>query len=277
MITTNDQLLTALANTSSSFILNKTSLANTAAGLFFSLWRATGQPGQGGIPTVSANCNSSTVGGIEFTQQTLPNTSYGAWANIMCANSGASVEIHDRLIHMGGLNATLTTAQTVNLSLNGVVTDNMVQRIGEANFSDVAWWAEWYADTGATASNATVNVTYNDGTTGNLTAISVGGTVRTSRMIPLNQLIPATDSGKYIRAVNNVTLNASTAAAGNFGFTATRPRMILSTNVANKTEIYNWADLGLPEILNGSCLFPLQLAVTTTTGVVIGGGKIAHG
>lgn len=77
--------------------------------------------------------------------------------------------------------------------------------------------------------------------------------------------------------VTGVTLSASTAAAGNFGVTATRPRMTLPLNVANKTEQFDWAQLGLPEIYNSSCLFPIELCSTTTTGIVRGGAKIAHG
>jgi hypothetical protein len=96
-------------------------------------------------------------------------------------------------------------------------------------------------------------------------------------MIPLNNLVPAADSGKFIRDINTVTLSASTAAAGSFGFTATRPRMVMPLNIANKTEVFDWAQLGFPEIPNSSCLFPIQLCSTTTTGTVRGGGKIAHG
>lgn len=276
-ITTNDALLSALGNNSSRFIIDKASIANAVAGQYFSLWRATGQPGQGAIPTAAATCNNALTGAMNFTQQTSPATSYGGWANATCSNSAVTIEVHDRLMQMGGLNATLTTAQTVSLNLNGVTADNMVARIGDANFSDVQWWAEWYTDTGATASNATVAVTYNDGTTGNLTTFAAGGTVRASRMIPLNNLIPAASAGKFIRSIDTVTLSASTATAGNFGFTATRPRMTMPLPLANKMEIFNWADLGFPEIFNSSCLFPIELCSTTTTGTVRGGGKIAHG
>jgi len=136
---------------------------------------------------------------------------------------------------------------------------------------------EWYTDTGATASNATINVTYNDGTSGNLTIVAIGGTLRASRLISLNGLIPSADSGKFIRDINTVILSASTATAGNFGFTATRPRMTMPLNIANKTEIFDWAQLGFPEIKNSACLSIIQLCSTTTTGTVRGGSKIAHG
>ena len=276
-ITTRDQLISALGNNSSRFIIDKASLSNAAAGQYFSLWRATGQPGQGAIPTAAATCNNALTGAMNFSQQVDPATSYGAWANAVCSNSAVTIEVHDRLMHMGGLNATLLTAQTVALNLNGVTADNMVKRIGDANFSDVQWWLEWYADTGATASNATIAVTYSDGTTGNLTVVAVGGTVRASRMIPLNNLIPAAAAGKYIRSIDSVTLSASTATAGNFGFTASRPRMTMPLLLANKMETFDWAALGFPEIFNSSCLWPIELCSTTTTGTVRGGGKIAHG
>jgi hypothetical protein len=74
-----------------------------------------------------------------------------------------------------------------------------------------------------------------------------------------------------------VTLSATTGTAGSFGVTATRPRMTMPLLLANKMEVFDWAQLGLPEIFNSSCLFPIQLASTTTTGTVRGGGKISHG
>ena len=276
-ITTRDQLIDAMGNNSSRLVIDKANIANALAGAYFSLWRATGQPGQGAIPTAAATCNNAPTGAMTCTQQTSPATSYGAWSNAVCSNNAVTIEVHDRLMHMGGLVGNVTTAQTVNLNLNGVTADNMVERKGDANFSDVQWWAEWYTDTGATASNATVAVTYNDGTTGSLTTFAAGGTVRAGRMIPLNNLIPAAAAGKFIRSIDTVTLSASTGTAGSFGFTATRPRMTMPLLLANKMEAFDWAQLGLPEIFNSSCLSLIELCSTTSTGTVRGGGKIAHG
>jgi hypothetical protein len=278
MITTVDQLLDAMANNSTRLIIDKASLSNAVAGQFQSLWRATGQPGQGAIPTTAATCDNTLLGAINFTQQTAPATSYLSILEALCSNNSTTLEIHDRLMHMGGLNGTLLTSQTVNLDLNAnLANDNLTARIGDSNFSDVQWWLEWYADTGATASNATINVTYNDGTSNNLTNVAVGGTLRASRMIPLNGLIPSADSGKYIRDINTVILSASTATAGNFGFTATRYRGAIYQPIANARFTSEWTGLGLPEIYNESCLFPVQIASTTTTGTVRATGKISHG
>ena len=278
MIENIDNLVKALGNNSSRIVLDKASIASQTANSYCSLWRATGQPGQGAIPTVVATCNNTTVGTIGFNQQTSPSTSYGAYLEIATGNAAMTMELHDRLANMGGLNGTLTTAQSVNLDLSTLLsTDNINVRKGDDNYSDVQWWLEWYTATGATAVTATIAVTYNDGTTGNLSALSLAATRPASHMISLNSLIPSAQSGKFIRGIVSVTLSATSGTAGNFGVTATRPRMTLSAPIANYKFIADWAQLGLPEIYNSSAIFPIVLTPTTSTGTVRGGGKIAHG
>lgn len=278
MIENIDNLVKALGNNSSRIVLDKASIASQTANSYCSLWRATGQPGQGAIPTVVATCNNTTVGTIGFNQQISPSTSYGAYLEIATGNAAMTMELHDRLANMGGLNGTLTTAQSVNLDLNTLLaTDNIDTRKGDANYSDVQWWLEWYTATGGTAVTATIVVTYNDGTTGNLSVLSLAATRPASHMIPLNSLIPSAQSGKFIRGIVSVTLSATTGTAGNFGVTVTRPRMTLSSPFANFKFIADWAQLGLPEIYNSSAIFPIVLTSTTSTGTVRGGGKIAHG
>ena len=278
MIENIDNLVKALGNNSSRIVLDKASIASQTANSYCSLWRATGQPGQGAIPTVVATCNNTTVGTISFNQQMSPSTSYGAYLEIATGNAAMTMELHDRLASMGGLNGTLTTAQSVNLDLNTLLaTNNIDTRKGDANYSDVQWWLEWYTATGATAVTATIAVTYNDGTTGNLSALSLASSRPASHMISINSLIPSAQSGKFIRGIVSVTLSATTGTAGNFGVTVTRPRMTLSSPIANFKFIADWAQLGLPEIYNSSAIFPIVLTSTTSTGTVRGGGKIAHG
>lgn len=277
-ITTRDQLIDAMANNSSRIIIDKASIASQTANSFSSLWRATGQPGQGAVPTTAAVCNNTLLGSIGFAQQTDPATSYLAIMENMCSNAGGTLEIHDRLMHMGGLSGTVATAQTVNLDLNAnLATANLDARKGDANFSDVQWWLEWYTATGSTVVTATVAVTYNDGTTGNLTAQSLAATRPASHMIPLNSLIPAAAAGKYIRDVDTVTLSATSGAAGNFGVTATRYRAANYMPVLNARFTADWAALGLPEIPNSSCLFGILANATTSTGAIRATGKIIHG
>lgn len=275
-ITTRDQLIDGLGNNSNRIVIDKASIGAVTAGNYVSLWRATGQPGQGAVPAAAAVCNNALTGAIGFTQQTAPATSYGAYLEAATGNSAMTLEIHDRLMHMGGLNGTLTTAQTVGIDFSALSSDNLAERIGDNNYSDIQWWLEWYTATGSTAVTATINVTYNDGTTGSLSA-SLAATRPASFMLPLNGLIPSAAAGKFIRGITSVQLSATSGTAGSFGVTATRPRMTIGCPIANFKFVANWADLGLPEIYNSSCLFPIVLTSTTTSGTVRGGGKIAHG
>ena len=277
-ITTRDQLINAMCNNSSRLVIDKASLSNTVAGQFHSLWRATGQPGQAAVPAAAAVCTDALTGALQFAQQVDPATSYLAILEGLCSNSSSTLEIHDRLMHMGGMSGTVTTAQTANVDVDAnLATSNLNRRKGDANYSDIQWWLEWYTDTGSTAVTATVNVTYNDGSSGNLTGISLAATRRASFMVPLNGSIPSADSGKYIRDVNTVTLSATTGSAGSFGVTATRYRAALYKPVANARFTADWAGLGLPEIPNSSCLMLIQIAGTTSTGTVRATGKITHG
>lgn len=269
-ISTRDQLIDAMGNNSSRIVIDKASLANTAAGQFFSLWTATGVPGAGAAPSTAAVPTSATTGAIGFANQTAPATSYISWLAPQGSNNATNLEIHDRLAHMGGLSGIVTTAQG---ALSLVTTDPGAARRGDANYADVQWWLEVYTALGATGVNATVNVTYDDASTGNLAAIALGATPRQGRLYPLVSAV----AGRFIRAVNSVTLSATTGTAGNFGITATRPRTSVSLPLANKTEVFDWAQLGLPNVPNDSCLMMLMLCSTTTTGTVRGQGKISHG
>lgn len=275
-ITTRDQLIDALANNSSRVIIDKANIANQTVGGWTSMWRSTGQPAQGAIPTSAAVCTSALLGAMGFANQTSPVESY---LGHLFLNSSAGLmgwEVHDRLAHMGGLVLNVTTSQTVT----GMDLDTLApaaDRLGAADYSDCQWWLEVYSDGGATASNATINVTYDDASTGNLNVQAVGGTLRASRAIPLTPLIPTAQQGKFIRGINSVILSASTTVAGNFGFTATRVRAPAPTTAANRTEVFDWAQLGLPSIPNDSCLTLMVLASAAGIGTLRGGGKIAHG
>lgn len=268
-IATRDQLINAMGNASTRVRVDKASVANTTAGGYHSLWRATGVPGQAAIPAAAAICTAALLGAMGFTNPVSPARTYVGNFRMACANSATDIEIHDRLAHMGGLNGTLTAAQTVNVDASDPLLTN---RIGEADYSDVQWFLEWYSDTGATGVNATCAVTYDDGSVGNV-VVALAATMRASRMLPI---LPAV-AGRWIKSVQSVTLSATTGTAGSFGVTATRFRAFVGCNVANKTELYDWAALGLPQVPDDACLMLVCLPSTTTTGAIRGGGKLIQG
>ena len=275
-IDTRDALISGLGNNNDRFLINKSSLSTQVVGQYCSLWKAGTIPAAGSNPTTAAMCTKALTGAIGFTNQTGPATSYLAYLAMMFGTANTNLEIHDRLAHMGGLSATVLTAQTIGIDMTTINAGGAMpsDRMGAADYSDVMWWMEWYTTTGATASNATVNVTYSDGSTGNLTAFSVGGTaVAASQCRPLLPVTP----GLFIRGLNNVTLSASTGTAGNFGFTATRQRCAISGETANRMYAFDWAQLGLPGVPNDSCLACMLLSTATSTGTIIGQGKIVHG
>ena len=277
-ITTRDQLIDAMANGASRIVLDKANLANQVAGRMCSLWTVTGQPAAGANPTAAALCTNATTGAVQFAQQTDPVTSYIGQIAVNGSNSAMSWEIHDRLAAMGGLVLNSTALQPASGTL--IELDTLApsaDRIGDPSYGDVQVWLEVYADGGATASNATINVTFDDDTSGNLSTQAVGGTIRRGHMFSIDALRTGAQQGKNIKRVNTVQLSASTGTAGNFGFTFTRPRAYVPTNIANKSEIYDWAQLGLPGVPNGSCLFFTVIPSTTSSGTLRGGGKIIHG
>lgn len=270
-----NEIAHAQATNNSRFVLNKASLASQVAGTWCSLWRATGQPAQAAIPGAAAVCTSATLGAIGFANQTAPVESYLSWLTINNSNANSNHAFHDRLAHMGGLVLNVTTAQSTP-GMDLLTLGLPAARLGDANYSDCIWWLEMYTAGGATASNLTINVTYGDGTTGNLNTIAVGGTLAASRAFPLTPLIPTAQQGKMIRGINSATPSASTGTAGNFGFTVTRHRTEAGTVVANKAEVFKWDQLGLSEIPNDSCVFLMALCTTTSSGNVGGNGKIIH-
>ena len=269
-IDTRDGIVAALGGNNDRFLIDKASLANTVAGQLFCLWTATGLPAAGAAPTAAAVCTKALTGAIGFANQTAPATSYIDWMWMAFGNATTSVEIHDRLAHMGGLSGRVTTAQG---ALDLTTTNPGADRIGAPDYSDVQWWLEVYTAMGATAASATVAVTYNDGTTGNLTAFTLGATPRQGRLYPLLSAV----GGKFIRAVTGVTLSADTGTVGNFGITATRGRTIITSLVANNPVEKDWAQLGHSAVPNDSCLQMIMLCSTTSTGTVRGAGKITHG
>lgn len=272
-LTDPNQLIPALP-AASSYELQafKNSLGNAVSGQDFSIWRPTGVPGQGGIPTAAADCDHTTVGGWfpGLAQQTAPTYNYMATLEVgNGANNGQLLEIYDRLRHMGGLNGTLTTAQTVNLSVTGT-SANMVERRGASDYREVQWWLEWYADTGATSVNVTVAVTYDDASTGNIVLTGIGTTVRIGRMIAIQSAVP----GRWIRSVDSVTLSATTGAAGNFGVTATKFLFAGSNDVTSRMNKYDWADLPVTVIPSSACGFGIATVAGTATGTVRARGRV---
>jgi len=274
-IETVDSIIQALGSNFTRFIIDKGGLTNQTTGRNGSLWRVTSIPAQGSIPSTAEITTTATLGSIPFTNQIAPSKAYLGFADYSAQIAGMALIFCDRLAHQGGLVLNTTASQTTNLPLNLATLGVAADRIGATNFSEIQWYLEVYTDGGATASNATINVTYDDDSTGDLNVQAVGGTLRLGNAIALNPLKPVND--KYIKGINSVVLSASTGTAGSFGFTAVRELANVSNDVSYKRENFDWARLGFPVIPNDACLVPMIICLSASTGVIKSTGKIIYG
>jgi hypothetical protein len=254
-ITTQDQLVAARANTAlwPPVGVQKITIAGQVAGTIASLWRSVGPlPTQPVIPAAPALCNNGTAGALAMPAVVGSNTLYLDELNLSCTIAG-SIDVMDRVLHSGGLNGTLTTAQAV-------ATPNLPPR---APAIMCEWFLECYIATGATTVAATVNVDYSDGTLGQNIAVTLPVSWQAGRLLPI---IPAI--GKYIARINNITLSGTTGIAGNFGVTAARRLGVMANIIAaNLSDVRPYLLRG---IASDACVSLHVNASTTSTGDVRG-------
>jgi hypothetical protein len=217
-----------------------------------SLWRYEGQPGGGAVPTTVEAPTNATAGALPFTN---PGSGRQAWMTQAWAiphiqratthNYGTLI-LYDRLLHIGGLSGTTTTAQTVG----GTITRNTT---GAGNFA----MAEIYTAIGSTARTITMNYTNQSNTSGQIsTAVNFGGTgfLEATRAI----LMPLQSGDTGIRAIANVTIGGgTTGTAGDFGITICKPLAYMTFNW--QAPIAGWRDFTtglptMPEIEANACL-----------------------
>ncbi len=259
-ITTESGLIAARAAARPQTIYKATLTA--VAAFIYSTWRSTGPfPLQGAIPGAAAICTKALQGAlVNFTNPTSPAKTYLDVLDVGSTVAGAHV-IYDRLAHMGGLSGTVTTAQTVNLTLP---TDpNRCDQAG----AGVEWYLEWYTATGSTAVTATITYTDQNGNTGNTTTLSLPASVPVGRcyLIGSNGLAAGDTS---IKSIQSVQLSATTGTAGSFGVTARRriaSMVTLSAGVAEPKQ----QSLLIP-IPDDACLEIVNECTTTSTGNITG-------
>lgn len=253
-ITTESGLIAARASGGPAQFI-KSSMANTAAGQLFSLYRTAGsKPAQPAIPGAAAVCTNATAGAIELPFTVSDGNSLYCDSVAMQLGTAGQLRLVDRIIHHGGLNGTTLGVQSINTpALPGGV-----------DAAKCRWFAEWYADTGATASNATFAVTHTDATTANI-VIAIGGTVRAGRKIGLVSPV-----GKPIASIQQLTsLSASTGTAGNFGVTCQQLTGIRIGLLAGNTGIeYESLMRVMPRA--DACLAAEILCTTTSSGALEG-------
>ena len=260
-----DDLAAGIADPACRAPINKASIANQLSTGFCSMWRATGTPAQAAIPGAAAIPTKATLGALRtWTNPASGRHRYLAAGTITMSVLGASVFFVDRIAHMGGLNGTLTTAQTV-----GISADSLRGTRAAADLSNVQWWLEIYTDIGTTATTGTITyVSDTDASTQTITGFAIGGASpanRAGRMFLIQPL-----AGHPIRSITSFQQVATTAVAGNYGFVATVPLASAVCPLASMAVQLDWMALPIARLHQDTCIAMIVQCLTTSSGTIVG-------
>lgn len=215
--------------------------------VYGSMWTRGGSP-QGVAPTAPATCHNGLAGCFS-----LPPRGAGQEralvGGVIRSEFGMDFLVVDRLRHMGGLVANITTAQTVGLSVDASDFD-LVARIGNASFDNVLWFLEVNTGVGATGANATLNVTYADNSTGDI-VLAVPANIGQCRALLIP---PLSNTAGNIKAINTMTLSISTGTAGNVGFFCCVEHAVFPQDETAAQNVFGPEHTGCAPISDNACL-----------------------
>lgn len=241
--------------------------AATVAGRMSTLWAYNGSPSGGAVPGAVAAPDRTLAGSLK---QANPGGGrqlwcVGAWANTIVAGT---LTIYDRLLHIGGLSGTVTTAQNVGGSLT---------RYATTTSPGNEIWIEINTAIGGTGTTITASYTDQDGNTGQTTpAASIGGTGlnEAQRLIKL----PLASGDNGVRAVASVTLAGTTGTAGNFGVVVARPLIVIPISGPGVAYVRDLIaqQPGPQEILTDACLAMAWHANGVTAPTINGGMQLVE-
>lgn len=229
--------------------VNNFKIVTGLPGLTLSSWTAQNLPGV--APTTAAVPTRTTTGALGQVDSSGTQRLVGAELNW----SSGLIWLVDRLSHQGGLDATVTSAQTTNLPTAALTRYT----------SGVGVYAalEIYTQIGATSTTVSISYTNTAGTAGQVSPlISFGnGNYREAQRFMIVPLV-AGDLG--VKSVESVTVTATTGTAGNFGVTLFKPLypMIVPSASSTYPPGTPWNPIlsvgwNLPAIANDACLMTL--------------------
>lgn len=227
-------------------------------GRWVSSWLLEGQPSHGAVPGAAAACDNTTPGGF---MQTAPGGGRQKFlTNFLqyCAQN-ATFLLYDRLLHAGGFDSTVTTANTVGGTLTRHTT-------GEYN----QIWIEIYQTLGATSTTISASYTNQAGVSGRTTAAAIfGGSGSNIRDFGRSFPLPLQEGDYGVRSVESVTIAASTGTAGSYGVAIVRPLMMSGVN-ASRATARTFLDGPVPDV-STSCLAMMVMAGIATSPTYLGG------
>lgn len=254
------------------FIYKMFTIANVsdswAIGFMYSAWKYDGYPAGGSNPGAVAVPTNATNGAMAIANPGGGRQKWLTGAAMVSNNPGAQpiIFVYDRLLHIGGLSGTVTTAQNVQ-SGSGVSLTRNTGGVGNQI------WVEIYTAVGTTIRTITASYTNSSGTSGRTTtAQTFGGTAGTigndaNLIIPLP--LQAGDVG--VQSVETVTIGAgSTGTVGDFGVNIVKPVAIFPQGSGGAYRNFVNGMPGLPAIPTDACLALAFLANSTTEAQMFG-------
>jgi len=175
--------------------------------------------------------------------------------------AAASMMVVDLLNVSGGLNATLTTAQTTNLPTAALTRYTS----GEGVMAGIVV----YSIIGTTQTTVTISYTNSAGVSGRIsTATTIGGGFyrETGVLLP----IPLQGSDKGFRSIESVTCAGSTGTAGSFGVCMFKPLAMISLESATGAMPLDSVSTGC--IINSLCEIHPDACLTFSAVTVVNFG-----
>jgi hypothetical protein len=181
--------------------------------------------------------------------------------------SGVALMLVDILNISGGLNASLTTAQTTNLPTAALTRYTSGEGVHAALMV--------HATVGGTATTVTCSYTNQSGTSGQTTtATTFGGSGLTAAGTLVRLPLQAGDTG--VQSVESVTLAGTTGTAGNFGVVLYKPLAFIFANDVEGANITDNVSTGrmvgqFNEVLDDACLscFAVMAVAQTVSGAIL--------
>jgi hypothetical protein len=218
-----------------------------------STWLVASQPVAGAAPTTAVVPTNATVGSLGQQNGGTPVLRMVGWdLNV----TGGHLWVCDRLSHQGGLDATVTTAQTTNLPTAALT--RYTSGVG------VMAALEIYTQIGITGTTVAASYTNSAGVAGRTSPLIGFGNTNFREQTRLF-ILPLQQGDVGVKSVESVTVTATTGTAGNFGVTLLRPLVPLSvlTVLSPYMSMQNaMIHLGgfLPEVLDNACLWFVDFA-----------------
>jgi hypothetical protein len=220
-------------------------------------------PAKGAVPTVGEIPTKSTNGAIPFTAAGGGRDKHLIGASITPLVAGVYL-LYDRLFHEGGLNATLTSAQTIQGSTPSPALTRNTGGAGNIAFYEI------YTIIGTTSTTLTMTYTNQAGTGSRTSTINIGATG--FREVSRMQRIPLAAGDSGIQAIEQIQLTATTGTAGNFGITIAQPLAWIPVGAGGTM---GWRDYttglpGIPVIDPNACLALMFIPSAATAPELFG-------